>query len=278
MAEILLQATDLAKAYGANRLFSGVNLSIEAGKCVAFVGHNGTGKTTLLKILAGLVQPSAGTVKTKQGTTFAYVPEHFSRLPMTAARYLRHMGTISGLSGEEAARRSAALMAVFYMDSMADTPMRHLSKGTLQKVGVIQALLDPPDVLLLDEPLSGQDIDSQQVFLRQMEQRKQAGCAVLLSCHEPYLVNRLADAACEIAEKQVRQLSLEDRRFMEYDMLAFACDGMDQGVPGPLATYEVETDGQALRALVPADCSNDVVAEMLAQGYRLKEFRHANGF
>ncbi|HML48474.1 MAG TPA: ABC transporter ATP-binding protein, partial [Clostridia bacterium] len=192
MAEWVIRAQSISKAYGGRTLFHGIDLDIPRGRAIAFVGHNGTGKTTLLKLLAGLVAPSAGRVVRVEGLSTGYVPEHFPKMNLTALQYLRAMGGIEGLSGQEAGERSLALLRSFFMESMADVPMKHLSKGSLQKVGVAQALLRTPDVLLLDEPLSGQDADSQRVFVRRVKALIQGGTTVLLSCHEPFLVRRLA--------------------------------------------------------------------------------------
>ena len=76
---------------------------------------------------------------------------------------------------------------------MIHIKMKYLSKGTLQKVGVMQALLSKPDVLLLDEPLSGQDIDSQKVFIKKMNELRHDNVTIIMSCHEPDLIERISD-------------------------------------------------------------------------------------
>lgn len=199
MHESLLRAVDLSKAYGKNKLFSGVRLAVRPGEGIAFMGHNGSGKTTLLKILAGLVRPTAGRVAHSMRLSIGYVPEYFPKMSLTASDYVRHMGRLEGLSDADISTRSQQLFADFFLDEgLTSVPMKHLSKGTLQKVGVVQALLGDNHLLLLDEPLSGQDAASQQTFIRIIRERKQAGVAVLLSCHEARLASQLADTVYEI--------------------------------------------------------------------------------
>ena len=86
----------------------------------------------------------------------------------------------------------------FYMENMLDKPIKNLSKGTLQKIGVIQALMSDPEVLIFDEPLSGQDIDSQEVFIKKIGNLKKQGTIILLAAHEPELIHALADCVYSI--------------------------------------------------------------------------------
>jgi ABC-type multidrug transport system ATPase subunit len=83
---------------------------------------------------------------------------------------------------------------------MLDTPMKFLSKGTLQKTAVIQALAAQRDVMFLDEPLSGQDVASQSHFAEELKRRKAAGMAVVMTCHEPFLIEELADRIYQIKD------------------------------------------------------------------------------
>ena len=88
----------------------------------------------------------------------------------------------------------------FHLESMLGTPMKYLSKGTLQKAGVIQALLSKRDLLFLDEPLSGQDTLSQATLIRELKRRKEEGMSLIMACHETYLIEELADRIYEIKD------------------------------------------------------------------------------
>lgn len=276
MQEAIIQAQALTKVYGSNMLLKSISLTISRGQCTALMGHNGCGKTTLLRVLANLAAPTSGKVEYAGRPTFGYVPEAFPKSNLTALQYITHMGKIEGLSAQVARDRGLDLFADFFMGAMLHTPMKHLSKGSLQKVGVIQALLCPHDVLLLDEPLNGQDIESQQVFIEKARQCKQNGTAIVLSCHEPYLVNRLADAVYEIKDGKLLVLSQGDVRLAEHDTLLFDIDPDTQPIPMLSPQYQVSMEGRALRVHASSSEANAFAARMIQAGYRLKEYRHAS--
>lgn len=95
------------------------------------------------------------------------------------------------------------------MSDLLTTPLRYLSKGSLQKIGVIQALLRTSDVVLMDEPLSGQDMDSQNVFIQKIKGLKHLGVGFIFACHEPYLVHQLADYVYTIQDGMMMQKDVQ---------------------------------------------------------------------
>lgn len=276
MQQALIQARAVGKSFGAQTLFTGAELTLAPGHCIALIGHNGCGKSTLLKILAGLVRPSGGRIDRRPGLSLGYVPEHFPKMNLHAEQYLLSTGRIEGLGKAEIQARCKELFVDFHMLGMTRTPLKYLSKGTLQKVGVVQALLGDHDVLLLDEPLSGQDLASQQVFIEKMEALKARGCALVLSCHEPFLVSRLAERVYEIRDQQLQEVSLSEERFLPKDVLIFGFDPGIQSIPGFLSPYPVETRPGCLHITAPQHGSNGVLLEMLRAGFQLKEFHHAS--
>ena len=136
----------------------------------------------------------------EKGPVIHYVPEHFPKMNLTSAQYLSYMGKLDQLSSAELETRIHELSEEFFVLDMLNIPMKHLSKGSLQKIGVIQAMLKEPDILLLDEPLSGQDVMSQQIFIRKIKEMQKHNVTILMSCHEPYLVDAIADEVYEFAE------------------------------------------------------------------------------
>lgn len=91
----------------------------------------------------------------------------------------------------------------FHLETMLKTPMKYLSKGMLQKAAVIQALLGKRDLMFLDEPLSGQDTLSQMTLIQELRERKEKGMALIMACHETYLIEELADRIYEIKEGEL---------------------------------------------------------------------------
>ena len=123
---------------------------------------------------------------------------------MSAKVYLKYMTAIDGTySKSDSVKRVNALAKNFYMEKMLDKPMRTLSKGTLQKVAAMQAIMSNSEVLLLDEPLSGQDTDSQDFFIEKIKELKKQGKIILLSAHEPDLINSLGDKVYTIKESKL---------------------------------------------------------------------------
>lgn len=189
----LIKLENVSKKYDGRLILDNVSLSVYENQSVAFTGHNGSGKSTILKILAGLITPTQGKVTQSGRLLFHYVPERFPKTNLTAGQYLKRMGQIDGLTHIEIEEKCNQLSRDFFLEDMLGTPMKSLSKGTLQKIGVIQALLTQPDILLLDEPLSGQDMDSQQVFIKKMNELRKNNVTILMSCHEPYLIKSISD-------------------------------------------------------------------------------------
>ena len=195
----MIELKDVSKIYNGKVIFEDVNLKINDGEVTAFVGHNGRGKSTLLKAISGLVRIDRGEIIYERNYRFSYVPEKFPVINLSAFDFLKHMAEIDGIySMNDHLARIYTLAKDFYMENMLDKPMKNLSKGTLQKIGVIQALMSDPEVLVLDEPLSGQDIDSQEVFIEKIKDLKKHGTIILLAAHEPELIHTLADRVYSI--------------------------------------------------------------------------------
>lgn len=162
-----------------------VGLELPRGRLVRARGANGCGKSTLLRVVAGTTRPDRGRVLDRPART-AYVPERFpSALPFTALEYLRHMGRVQGLSGAAAERRGTALLERFGAGEHARVPLAALSKGTCQKVAVVQALIADPDLLVLDEAWTGLDAESRAALDEAVEDRLAENATVVFVDHDP---------------------------------------------------------------------------------------------
>lgn len=173
-------------------MLRGVSLELPPGTLVRIEGGNGGGKSTLLRLVAGIDTPTEGRVDGRPRRT-AYVPERFpAALPLTAASYLTHLGRVHGLGRAGAARRVAHWLERFGAAGHARTPMAELSKGTSQKVAVAQALLAEPELLVLDEAWTGLDAAARAELDLAVAERTAAKGAVVFVDHDP---RRLAGAA-----------------------------------------------------------------------------------
>ncbi|MFM9594514.1 ABC transporter ATP-binding protein [Streptomyces scabiei] len=190
--ELLLRLEGVGRRYGFRGpwVLRDVDLEIAPGTLTRVEGANGTGKSTLLRVLAGLDAPTVGRATGRPRT--AYVPERFpAALPFTAAEYLTHLGAVHGLDRPAAARAAAEWLERFGAAEYARTPMGELSKGSSQKVAVAQALLAAPELLVLDEAWTGLDADAREELERVVVERTAAGAAVVFVDHDP---GRLAGA------------------------------------------------------------------------------------
>ncbi|OSZ56493.1 ABC transporter [Streptomyces pharetrae CZA14] len=223
----------VGRRYGARGpwVLRGVGLTVPPGALIRVEGANGTGKSTLLRLLAGLDAPTEGRVTGRPRT--AYVPERFPpALPFTPVGYLRHLGAVHGLSRARAARAADLWLERFGAGGYAHTPMRRLSKGSSQKVAVAQALLADPELLVLDEAWTGLDTAARAELERAVAERTADGGAVVFVDHDP---RRLAGAP--VAVHVVRDGALHRRT------------GEPAPAPGPRATVEVQgPPGAALPA------------------------------
>ncbi|MFD0025867.1 ATP-binding cassette domain-containing protein [Streptomyces sp. NPDC058382] len=179
-------------------MLRGVDLALPARALVRVEGANGTGKSTLLRLLAGIDAPTEGRI-TGGGPRTAYVPERFpAALPFTATGYLVHLGRIHGLRTAEAAGRAEAWLTRFGASDHARTPLAELSKGTSQKVAVAQALLAEPELLVLDEAWTGLDTSARGELDRAVAERVASGSSVVFVDHDPRRLAGTVDAAFRV--------------------------------------------------------------------------------
>lgn len=160
-----------------------VEMRVPAAALVYVQGDNGCGKSTLLRILGRVTVPTRGRV-TGLPAQVGYVPERFPPgLSFTPRQYLGHLGRIRGIPGRLVAARGGELLERLGAAAVTDTPCSELSKGTCQKVAVVQALLGDPALLVLDEAFAGLDAAAQAEVMGQVRSRRDAGTAVVFTDH-----------------------------------------------------------------------------------------------
>ncbi|MBW5484944.1 ATP-binding cassette domain-containing protein [Streptomyces bambusae] len=191
-----MRLAGVGRRHGVRRpwVLRGVDLDLPRGALVRIEGRNGGGKSTLLRLIAGIDTPTEGRVTGRPRRT-AYVPERFpAALPLTAAAYLVHLGRVHGLGGARAAQQAAYWLERFGALDHADTPLAELSKGTGQKVAVTQALLAEPGLLVLDEAWTGLDPAARAELDRAVLERTADGATVVFVDHDPRRLAGRADA------------------------------------------------------------------------------------
>lgn len=201
MGQFIVEANNIGKKYDGKTVLKDISLKAERGEAVGLVGVNGCGKSTLLRILGGLSNPSSGVVSRQAGIRMAFIPDRYEKINMTLGKFMEHMYLMETES--EGRDCMENYLHQFHLEAMLKTPMKYLSKGTLQKAAVIQALLGKRDLMFLDEPLSGQDTLSQMTLIQELRRRKEEGMALIMACHETYLIEELADRIYEIKEGEL---------------------------------------------------------------------------
>jgi ABC-2 type transport system ATP-binding protein len=202
----VIRAEKVTKFYGASRGVVDLSFEVEAGEVFGFLGPNGAGKTTTIRLMLDLIRPNAGRLElfgldAQKGSVairrrIGYLPGDlrlYERLtPRELLRYFAALRGLDGLGeGEELAER---------FELELERPIKALSKGNRQKVGLVQAFLHRPDLLLLDEPTAGLDPLVQQTFNELLREVAAEGRTVFLSSHILSEVQRLADRVAIIRE------------------------------------------------------------------------------
>jgi Cu-processing system ATP-binding protein len=186
-----IEIQQLCKRYGDQQVITDLSLSIRAGESLALIGHNGAGKTTLMKLILGLARPSAGSIelwnKTVSGGArdqrqdiVGFLPESVSfHGGLSGREMLRFYARLKGQSLDQCDQ----LLELLGLSDAADRAIRTYSKGMRQRLGLAQALLGKPRLLLLDEPTSGLDPFLRQHFYDIIAERQSKGSTILISSH-----------------------------------------------------------------------------------------------
>ncbi|OLT59912.1 ABC transporter ATP-binding protein [Moorena bouillonii] len=199
----------------------GLSLTIEPGEVLAFLGSNGAGKTTSIKMIAGLIRPDRGSVKIAGRDPHRHpqarrlvgaVLEGNRNLywRLTPEENLEYFGVLRGLSQKIAHRQGLALLDRFGLLSKRHTPVQGLSRGMQQKLAIAVALVHQPRLLLLDEPTLGLDVEASQRVKTMVREMAQAGCAILLTTHQLNVAQEIADQVAIIQQGQI--IALEPTR------------------------------------------------------------------
>ena len=209
-SQIMIEAQGISKSFGPFVAVEDVSFSIPAGQIVAFLGPNGAGKSTTMKILAGFMAPSEGRAfiagfdihaeRIEASRRLGYLPENGPLyLDMTPSELLRFFGEARGLSGKELSRRIDWVSEKHAIEGVLDKPIGKLSKGYRQRVGLAQALIHDPDVLIMDEPTVGLDPNQIRGF-RQSIQALGVTKTILISTHILQEVDAVADRVLFVNE------------------------------------------------------------------------------
>ena len=187
---MLIKISNLEVKYGSKFVLKNMNLSLKAGEIVTIVGPNGSGKTTLFKAIIGTVSVSKGAIEVKPNLRIGYVPQELKidqTLPITVERFLK----LSNINFEKSLDKTELILG---SKDLLDVQINSLSGGEMQRVLLARALINDPQVLLLDEATRGLDQPGVAAFYRKIENiRKSTNCAILMISHDLHVVMSSSD-------------------------------------------------------------------------------------
>jgi ABC-2 type transport system ATP-binding protein len=186
----LIEISGLRKSFQGREVIKGLNFTLEQGKCIALLGPNGAGKTTTLRLLSGLMDPSEGTISftdAKKGEDIRHLIGYLPQFPvfynwMSGLEFLSYVGRLGGLSSKESKQRSLELLELVGILDAKNRKVGKYSGGMKQRLGIAQALIHRPQLIMLDEPVSALDPIGRREVLDLLEGLKKE-TTILFSTH-----------------------------------------------------------------------------------------------
>ena len=259
----LLRLHGVGKRYGRGALvLSDVDLEVEPGEVLGIVGRNGSGKSTLLRILARVSRPTTGVVAGSPVT--GYVPDRFpATTRMSALGYLEHLGRIGGMSTVEP--RATELLERLALAGGPRAPIKQLSKGNAQKVGLAQAVLADPELLVLDEPWAGLDPAAHGVLAELIAEACERGASVVFTAHRDDLAGAHAPRVLRLTDGKVHPVQVAGPSGPHARILLRGADGHDWAAdPGVVGVRRV---GERVELDVSPGRSDAVLGIALRRGW-----------
>jgi ABC-2 type transport system ATP-binding protein len=200
----MIELIHLVKKFGDLVAVNDISLNVAPGEFFAVLGPNAAGKTTTLKVLAGLMRPTAGAARVcgfdvhthplEAHRRMAYVPDFpFLYDKLTPWEFMRFTGQLFEMSEEKIETAARELSARFNLGSFINKPIEGLSHGTRQRVAIVSALLHEPDVFIIDEPMVGLDPHHARIVKDTLKERSRGGMSVFVSTHQLNVAEELAD-------------------------------------------------------------------------------------
>ena len=293
----MIEVQHLTKRYGPFTAVDDISFTVDKGEILGFLGPNGAGKTTTMRVLTGYMPPTEGTavvagyslldkpIEAKRRT--GYLPETPPLYPdMTVREYLEFCARIKGLPRGDRNARVLAAMERTRVADMADRHCAKLSKGYRQRVGLAQALLGNPDVLILDEPTAG--LDPKQINeTRQLIKDLRGDHTVILSTHilpevsqtctRVVIINKGKVVAVDTPDNLTSRLRGSETMYVQVDAMGADAGGGLAGLPGVTKVTVSDTKDGVIGLEVESESGRDVrrdlAAAVVGRGWGLLELR-----
>ena len=200
----MIEIKGLSKSFGDLTAVNDINLSVPKGEFFVILGPNAAGKTTTIKVMAGLMKPTSGSVHVcghnieseplKARKRMAYLPDFpFLYDKLTPIEFFRFTGQLFGMSESHIQNESDSLSDRFSLGEFLSNPIESLSHGTKQRVAIVSALMHAPEVFVLDEPMVGLDPHHARILKDILRERANQGMTVFVSTHQLSVAEEMAD-------------------------------------------------------------------------------------
>lgn len=280
----MIKVKGLVRDFGMRRAVNDVSFEVKKGTVLGFLGPNGAGKTTTIRMIAGFLPPSSGTVHVKginvaedpvsAQKSIGYMPETTPLYEdMTVAAFLRFLAEVRGYYGSDRDKRVDCALERCFLQPVRNQTIDTLSKGYRQRTCLAQALLHDPDILLLDEPTEGLDPNQKQV-VRDMIREMASGRSIMLSTHVLEEVEAICDRAIIISAGKVvadatpAELKSRSKRFNSV-MLTAEGSNIPQEINKLDAVRNVEVQDDK-RLLIFPKKGHSIAADVLAAAQKHK--------
>ncbi len=278
-----VEISHVSKSYAGKDAVRDVSVSIPDGKVLALLGPNGAGKTSLIRMMMGITEPDSGTILFSGRPRSSDLPNRIGYLPEERGLYrkqrvievLEYFAALKGVTSADARQRATRYLERFELADCAQKKIESLSKGMQQKVQLIATLLHEPELLVLDEPMSGLDPVNTRVVMDVIREQRDAGRAVILSTHQMFHAETLAQNVVMIHNgRVVLDGAIGDVR-RRYSEDAVMVDGATD-LHGLATVAEAVAIGDHLKVrLQPASSPREFMAELVAAGRTCQRFEVA---
>jgi len=270
----MIEIRNLTKYYGPNPGVQDISFDVEKGEILGFLGPNGAGKTTTMNIITGFLSATSGTVKIngfdileqpqEAKSCIGYLPENPPLyMDMTAREFLKFVCNLKGVEPKEQSKHIAQIMKLVRITEVADRLIKNLSKGYKQRVGIAQALVGNPEVLILDEPTVGLD-PKQIIEIRNLIKDLGKNHTVILSSHILHEVSAVCDRVVIISKGKIAAVNTPDnlsKEFTRSSRMQITAEGSGKEIiqkirmiPG---VKKAELLGEKLKGVITFTVEND---------------------
>ena len=220
----MIELRALTKRYGDFTAVNAINLDVPAGELFGFLGPNGAGKTTALRMIAGILKPTAGCVRIagvdlardpiQAKCKLGYIPDRpFIYEKLTGVEFLRFVAGLFGQTGVQVDRRGRELLALFDLEDWRDELVESYSHGMRQKLIIASAFIHRPEVIVVDEPMVGLDPKAARTLKELFREYVNRGHTIMMSTHTLEVAQRLCDRVAIIQKGEIRACgTLEELR------------------------------------------------------------------